>query len=409
MEIYLVGGAVRDRLLGRKVTERDYVVVGATPADMRQLGYRQVGKDFPVFLHPKTADEHALARTERKSAGGDGTPVVHAEPDVSLKEDLFRRDLTINALAEDADGNIIDYFGGRDDLENRLLRHVSPAFEEDPIRVLRIARFMARYHGLGFRVADETLELMRRMVEQGRLDNLVPERVWQEIAKALGETKPSAFFDTLRQCRALVRVLPELDRLWGVPQPKLWHPEIDTGVHVLMVLDTACELSDDPAIRFAALTHDLGKGTTPVEILPSHRGHEERGVELVKQVCERLRIPNRFCDLARLVARYHGLIHRADELRAATVLKVLEAADAFRRPHRLDGLLLSAEADYRGRGGFHERPYPQAEQFRQWRELANTVDINAVIASCDKPVLIPDAIRQARISAIKQSKQLTNP
>ncbi len=400
LEIYLVGGAVRDRLLGRAVTERDYVVVGATAQQMLDRGYRQVGKDFPVFLHPETSDEHALARTERRSRPG-SVPVVHADPGVTLQDDLWRRDLTVNALAEAADGSIIDPFGGLGDLELRLLRHVSTAFEEDPVRVLRVARFMARYAGLGFQVAEETRALMSDMVQRALLDELVPERVWQEMAKALLEEKPSAFFETLRDCGALARIFPELDDLWGVPQPPHWHPEIDTGVHTMMVLDMARGLSDDSAVVFAALCHDLGKAETPDEILPSHHGHGERGVSLVDRVCGRLRIPSRQQDLARLVARYHGYVHRAGELRASTVLKVLTAADAFRRPQRLDGLLLACEADYRGRGGFEQRSYPQAAAFKAWARAAAAVDSAAVAAACKRPELIPDAIAQARISAIK--------
>jgi tRNA nucleotidyltransferase (CCA-adding enzyme) len=400
LEIYLVGGAVRDGLLGRAVRERDYVVVGATPKRMLAEGFRQVGRDFPVFLHPQTGDEHALARTERRSSPG-AEPQVHAEPGVTLRDDLWRRDLTINAMAEAADGRLIDPYGGLEDLRQRLLRHVSPAFEEDPLRVLRVARFMARYADLGFRVADETRALMGDMARRGQLDALVPERVWQEMAKALSEERPSAFFQTLRDCGALVRIFPELDRLWGVPQPPRWHPEVDTGVHTMMVVDMARRLCDDPAVVFAALTHDLGKGETPADILPSHHGHEERGVRLVEQVCGRLRVPTRHRDLARLVARYHGCIHRAGDLRASTVLKVLTGADAVRRPQRLEDLLLASEADFRGRSGFEDRPYPQAGAFRTWGRAVAEVDAAAVAAECRQPERIPDAIARARIAAIK--------
>jgi len=402
METYLVGGAVRDRLLERPVVERDYVVVGATPEEMLRLGYQQVGKDFPVFLHPETKDEHALARTERRSAGGTSTPVAHADPAVTLEQDLSRRDLTINALAETADRQVIDYFGGLRDLEQRILRHVSPAFAEDPIRILRVARFMARYAALGFEVADETLELMRSMVAAGAVDNLVPERVWQELAKALEEPRPSRFFETLRSVGALAVILPELDRLWGIPQPACWHPEIDTGVHTMMVLEMARTLSDDPAVLFAALIHDLGKGETPADILPSHHGHEERSARLLEGICERLRVPNRFCDLGRLVALYHGKIHRTEELRASTLLKILQAADAFRRPERLEGLLLAAEADYRGRKGLQQRPYPQAAHFRACYQAAAAVDTATVAADCKRSELIPEAIYRARVAAIKR-------
>jgi len=409
VEIYLVGGAVRDRLLGRPVSERDYVVVGATPEQLRALGFLQVGRDFPVFLHPQSRAEHALARMERPSAGRPVPPVVHAAPDVSLRDDLQRRDLTINALAEDAQGRVIDHFGGQRDLELRLLRHVSPAFAEDPLRILRVARFMARYGALGFRVAEETQALMRSMVAAGALDGLVPERVWQELVKALGEARPPLFFETLRACGALVRILPELERLWGVPQPPRWHPEIDTGLHTMLVLQMARRLSDDPAVVFAALTHDLGKGETPREIWPSHRGHEERSVRLVEQVCRRLRSPTRYCDLARLVARYHGNIHRATELRPGTVLRILRATDAFRRPQRLEELLLACEADYRGRTGFAERAYPQGEQFRTWMRAAAAVDSAAVAAGCARPGLIGQAVARARLRAIKEASPPPDP
>ncbi|WP_295401771.1 multifunctional CCA addition/repair protein, partial [uncultured Thiocystis sp.] len=331
LNTYLVGGAVRDRLLGRAVTERDFVVIGATVDDLLQRGFQQVGKDFPVFLHPETKDEYALARTERKTAPGYHGFAVHADPDVTLEQDLLRRDLTINALAQPESGEIVDPYGGLADLEARLLRHVSPAFVEDPVRILRVARFAARFADLGFRVADETRELMRAMVDAGEVDALVPERVWQELARALGEDRPSRFFEVLRDCGALARLLPELDRLWGVPQPIQWHPEIDTGVHVMLVLDMAARLSADLEVRFAALCHDLGKGTTPPDILPSHKGHEGRGAALVDVLCDRFKIPNRCRELARITARDHGLVHKVDELRAGTILDLLEGADAIRR------------------------------------------------------------------------------
>jgi tRNA nucleotidyltransferase (CCA-adding enzyme) len=401
LEIYLVGGAVRDRLLGRPVQERDYLVVGGTPEQMRDLGFLQVGRDFPIFLHPQSRAEYALARTERHSTGRQAAPLVHAAPDVTLQDDLRRRDLTINALAENAQGQVIDYFGGQRDLELRLLRHVSPAFAEDPLRILRVARFMARYGALGFRVAEETQALMSSMVAAGALDTVVPERVWQELVKALGEVRPPLFFETLRACGALSRILPELERLWGVPQPPRWHPEIDTGLHAMLVLQMARSLSDDPTVIFAALTHDLGKGETPPEIWPSHRGHEERSVRLVEQVCRRLRAPTRYRELARLVARYHGHIHRAPELRPGTVLCILQAVDAFRRPQRLEDLLLACEADYRGRTGFAERPYPQRSQFRRWAHAATAVDSATLVAANARPELIGQAVARARLRAIK--------
>ncbi len=402
MDVYLVGGAVRDALLKRPVREHDYVVVGATPEQMLDLGYRQVGRDFPVFLHPHSKEEYALARTLRRSVGGAKT-VVHAQPGVSLRDDLHRRDLTINALARDKEGRLIDYFGGLEDLRNRVLRHVSPAFIEDPIRILRLARFMARYADLGFRVADETQALMADMARNGALDALVPERVWSELDKVLREAHPARFFVTLRECGALQVVFPELDRLWGVPQPPHWHPEVDTGLHTMKVVEVARRLSDDTAVLFAALTHDLGKGETPVDILPSHHGHEQRGVKLVEDLCRRLKAPVRHCDIARLVARHHGLIHRAGELRASTVLKVLEQADAFRRPERLDALLLASEADFRGRGGFEQRPYPQADRFRAWRQAAAEADTEAAIASCADPQQVGEAVARVRLAAIKKT------
>lgn len=401
MKVYLVGGAVRDRLLGRPVSERDYVVVGATPRDLLDLGYRQVGRDFPVFLHPQTNEEYALARTERKTGRGYHGFVVHAEPDVTLAQDLARRDLTINALAQDESGSLIDPFGGAEDLRRRILRHVSPAFAEDPVRILRVARFAARFAHLGFRVADETLVLMREMVKGGEADALVPERVWQELAKALGEADPSVFFTTLRACGALARLLPELDRLFGVPQPVRWHPEVDCGVHTMMVVDRAAQLSQDTAVRFAALTHDLGKGATPAEILPSHRGHEARGVLLIDGLCERLRVPKRVRDLARLTARYHGLVHKVAELRAATVLELFEGADAFRRPERFEQMLLACEADYRGRTGYEGRDYPQRRRLARLLEQTQALDLGRIAKTAPSPARVPQRIRAARIAAIR--------
>ncbi len=399
-EIYLVGGAVRDRLLGRDIEERDYVVVGATAGEMRDLGFRQVGRDFPVFLHPVTRDEYALARTERKTAPGYRGFVVHAERSVTLRQDLERRDLTINALAEDRHGNLVDYFGGRRDLEERLLRHVSPAFAEDPVRILRVARFAARFDDLGFAIADETLELMGRMVREGEVDALVPERVWQELEKALGEARPARFFEVLRQCGALARLFPEIDALFGVPQPRQWHPEIDTGVHTLMVLDAATRLSPRTEVRFAALTHDLGKGETAAEMLPSHKGHEERGVRLVETLCARYRAPARFHDLAVLVARLHGRVHHAEDLGADEILDLLEAADAIRRPERFEQFLLACEADFRGREGFQGRAYPQAALLRQFVAAALSVDTAALARGERDGERIRQGIRRARVRAI---------
>lgn len=398
---YLVGGAVRDRLLGRPVDERDFVVVGATPEALLSRGFRQVGKDFPVFLHPDTHDEYALARTERKTAPGYHGFQVYADPDVTLEADLQRRDLTINAMAEDANGALIDPYGGLADLRARVLRHVSPAFAEDPVRILRVARFAARYADLGFGIAPETQALMRTMVDAGEVDSLVPERVWQELARALCEDRPSRFFEALRDCGALAPLLPELDRLWGVPQPAKWHPEIDTGVHVMMVVDMAARLSPDLGVRFAALCHDLGKGTTPVEILPSHKGHEERSVVLLEQLCARLRVPVRHRELARITARYHGLVHKVEELRAATILDLLEGADAFRRPERFRRMLIACEADFRGRAGYAERHYPQGEILRRLHAMAAAVDTAAIARAARESSSIPQRIHAARVGAIK--------
>ena len=346
-------------MLGLPVKERDWVVIGATREELLRAGYREVGRDFPVFLHPQTHEEYALARLERKVAPGYRGFTVEFGPEVTLEQDLGRRDLTINAMAQSGDGTLVDPHGGKRDLEARLLRHVSPAFVEDPVRVLRVARFAARFAPLGFRVAPETNELMHAMVERGEVDALVAERVWQETDKALREQGAAQFFRVLRACGALRSVYPEIDALFGVPQPGQWHPEIDTGVHTLMVLDQAAQLSSDPKVRFAALVHDLGKGTTPRAAWPSHHGHEQRSVELIENLCERLRVPGEYRDLSVIVARYHGNAHRAFELRPKTILEMLEKADAFRRPERFAQVLLACEADSRGRLGLEQTPYPQ--------------------------------------------------
>jgi tRNA nucleotidyltransferase (CCA-adding enzyme) len=373
MKIYLVGGAVRDALLNYPVVERDWVVVGARPEELLQQGYQQVGKDFPVFLHPKTKDEYALARTERKQGHGYSGFAVDCDPTVTLEEDLLRRDLTINAIAQDADGNLIDPYGGQADIEQRLLRHVSDAFVEDPLRILRTARFAARYAHLQFTVAPQTLTLMADIVAQGELAHLPPERVWVEMEKALGERNPEVFVQVLRDCGALAKLLPEVEALFGVPQPAAHHPEIDTGEHVLMCLQQAAALSPDTGVRFAVLVHDAGKGATPQDEWPRHIRHEERGLKLIAQACERLRVPKRHSELARTVCAQHTLCHRALELRGKTVLKLLNATDALRRPDRFESFLLACEADARGRLGLEHREYPQADYLRRAREVAQGV------------------------------------
>lgn len=400
MNIYLVGGAVRDRLLGLPVRERDWVVVGATPQQMQELGYRQVGRDFPVFLHPDTGEEYALARTERKTGPGYTGFEVHASPEVSLEQDLQRRDLTINAMAEDTQGNIIDPFGGREDLQQRCLRHVSPAFSEDPVRILRAARFAARFGVLDFRVSDDTNELMRAMVADGEVDALVPERVWQETEKSLTESVPRRFWEVLRECDALAVIFPELDRLFGVPQPAQHHPEVDSGIHSLMALDQAVRLSADPQVRFAALVHDLGKGLTPEQEWPRHLRHEHRGQAPVRELCQRLRIPNAYRDLALLVTRYHLDCMRIAELRPETVVKLLDSLDAWRRPERLQSFLLACEADARGRDGFEDRPFPQREQWQQAWARAAAVDAAALAATGLKGREMQQALYQARVKAV---------
>jgi tRNA nucleotidyltransferase (CCA-adding enzyme) len=375
MKTYLVGGAVRDKLLGYPFHEKDWVVVGATPETMQQQGFTPVGKDFPVFLHPKTKEEYALARTERKTGRGYAGFSFYCGEDVTLEDDLIRRDLTINAMAEDENGQVIDPYGGQQDIANKKLRHVSNAFLEDPVRILRIARFAARYHHLGFTVADETNMLMREMVNNGEVDHLVPERVWKEMERALGEAAPEIFIQSLRDCGALARLFPEIDALFGVPQTAIHHPEIDTGIHTLMSLQQAAKMTTNVCIRFATLLHDLGKGTTPKEEWPRHIAHEERSIALVKKLCDRIAAPKDYKELALIVAQWHTHCHRALELKPATLLKTLQMTDAFRRPERFDQFLQCSEADARGRTGFENRDYPQANYFRG--ALATCQGINA--------------------------------
>ena len=399
MKVYQVGGAVRDRLLGLPVQDRDWVVVGATPEDMDACGFRRVGRDFPVFLHPDTGEEYALARTERKTAPGYRGFAVRASPEVTLQEDLRRRDVTINAMALDEQGTLIDPYGGREDLRRRLLRHVSPAFAEDPVRILRVARFAARF---GFSVADDTRALMRAMVESGEVDALTPERVWGELERALGEREPPRFFEVLRGCGALARLFPEVDALYGVPQPLEHHPEVDTGTHVMLVLGQATRLSRDPRVRFAALVHDLGKGATPGAEWPRHVGHEARGAALVEGLCDRYRAPREYRDLGVLTARHHGQCHRALELRPSTVLRLLEALDALRRPDRFERFLLACEADFRGRPGYEDRPYPQADYLRAARTAAAEVAVRPLLErGLDGPALAEE-LRSLRVAAIHQ-------
>jgi tRNA nucleotidyltransferase (CCA-adding enzyme) len=397
MKTYVVGGAVRDRLLGLPVADRDHVVVGATPDEMIALGYQPVGRDFPVFLHPVTHEEYALARTERKSGRGYTGFVVHAAPEVTLEEDLARRDLTINAMAEDADGRLIDPYGGRRDLDARLFRHVGAAFAEDPVRILRVARFAARY--ADFDVAPETLALMRQMVDAGEVDALVPERVWQEVSRGLMEKRPSRLFEALRACGALVRLFPEIDRLFGVPQPPEHHPEIDTGVHVMRVVDWAAARGYDLPVRFAALTHDLGKGVTPSRFWPKHHGHEAKSVELVRALCERLRVPAECRDLALIVARDHGNAHRALELRPSTLVELFERVDAFRRPERFEQFLQACECDFRGRPGYDEKPYPAPDYLQSALAVARAVDAGAAARRAG-PARARPAVFEARAQAL---------
>lgn len=406
MKIYLVGGAVRDELLGRSVTEKDHVVVGATPGDMRARGFKPVGKDFPVFLHPDTGEEYALARTERKSGHGYHGFVFHADSDVTLEEDLARRDLTVNAMAQDEDtGEIIDPFNGRSDLESGLLRHVSEAFVEDPLRVLRVARFAARFHERGFRVADETRELMAAIAGRGELEYLTPERVWKETERALMEDRPDVFFEVLNDCTALEHVFPELAALRGVPQPEAHHPEVDTFVHQLLCLQQAARLELPLAARFAVLVHDLGKATTPESEWPQHIAHETRSEKLAQQCAERLRVPGECRDLGMLVARWHTHAHRALELKPGTLWKLFKALDVRRRPERLELFLGACEADARGRTGLEDQPYPQADFLRGAAEALHNVDIAALREKGLEGPKLGEAIEQARIRALKEFKQ----
>lgn len=399
MKIYCVGGAVRDALLGLPVKDRDWVVVGASPEAMLAQGFKPVGKDFPVFLHPHSHEEYALARTERKTAPGYAGFVFHTDAAVTLEEDLARRDLTINAIARAEDGSLCDPYGGQQDLAARVFRHVSPAFAEDPVRILRLARFAARF--TDFQVAPETLALMREMVAAGEVDALVPERVWQELARGLLEARPSRMIAVLRDCGALARLLPEVDRLFGVPQPANYHPEIDCGAHVLMVIDEAARRDQPLPVRFACLLHDLGKGVTPAEVLPHHYGHEAASARLVEQVCARLKCPAECRDLALMVAREHGIVHQALEVRAATAVKLVERCDGLRRPERFMAMLDACACDHRGRAGRGDQPYPQQERWLAALAAVRGVDAGAIARGLADKARIPSEVHRARVAAVK--------
>ena len=404
MKIYLVGGAVRDQLLNLPVKDRDWVVVGATPKTLLQQGYQQVGKDFPVFLHPDTHEEYALARTERKSGSGYTGFTCYAAPDVTLEDDLQRRDLTINAIAYSAKGEYIDPYHGIDDIHAKLLRHVSDAFSEDPLRVLRVARFAARFAPLGFTIAPETMSLMQEMTNSGELNALTAERVWKETEKALHSQAPQVYFEILHQCGALKILFPEINALFGVPAPKKWHPEIDTGIHTMMVLAMASRLTDDIAVRFSALCHDLGKGVTPVENWPHHHGHGPAGVPLVEALCQRYRIPNQIRDLAKLAAKYHDHLHRIEKMRPSKIIRLFDAIDAWRKPERIDQLAIISEADARGRQGAENLPYPQGIFFRQAFKIANQVDVKSIDSRGLKGSAIREALTKQREVAIIEWK-----
>ncbi|WP_158966880.1 multifunctional CCA addition/repair protein [Paraglaciecola sp. L3A3] len=405
MQQYLVGGAVRDKLLGRPIKDRDWIVVGSTPAQMLDLGFQPVGADFPVFLHPKTKEEYALARTERKIGAGYTGFSCDASQEVTLEEDLLRRDLTINAMAMDDNGNIIDPYNGQTDLANKQLRHVSAAFSEDPLRVLRVARFAARYHDLGFNIATETLSLMQQMVESGELNHLTAERVWQETARALLEDHPEVYFENLRRCGALNVWFSELDILWGIPNPAKWHPEVDTGIHIMMVLQQVAKLSDKLPVRYAALVHDLGKGLTPIDNWPSHHGHEKLGLSAIRELSARLKAPNDCRELGLLVSEYHSHVHRAFDLKPSTILGMLNRCDVWRKPERFADLLLACKADARGRTSFENIPYEQADYIWQAYQAAVKVDIKLILDKGFSGAQIKKQLDQQRINVIAEMKK----
>ena len=403
MRIYLVGGAVRDKLLDYPVIEHDWVVVGATASDLLDKGYKQVGKDFPVFLHPKTSDEYALARTERKSGSGYYGFDIFASKEITLEEDLIRRDLTINAMALDNEGQLFDPYNGNQDIQDKILRHVSPAFSEDPLRVLRVARFAARYHHLGFAIADETMNLMTELSQSGELKALSAERVWKETVRAIGEKSPQIYFETLKNCGALKDWFPELDCLWGIPNPEKWHPEIDTGIHTMMVLEQCALLTDDCETRYAALCHDLGKGITPEEHWPSHRGHEKLGVPIIDNLSKRLKAPTSYVQLAKIVSEFHLHLHRVEELKPKTIVKVLEHTDAFRKPERFEKFILACEADYRGRTGFEKLDYPQSEIMKKALSASLNLSTKTIIEQGFTGKQIGEQIHQQRVRLVANS------
>lgn len=411
MKIYLVGGAVRDQLLGLPVKDRDWIVVGADPATLLSLGYQQVGKDFPVFLNPKTKEEYALARTERKASAGYTGFICDFSPTITLEQDLIRRDLTINAMAQSEDGEIIDPYGGKQDLENRILRHISPAFSEDPLRVLRVARFAARYHSLGFKISSETLALMAELAQSGELQHLTAERVWLETEKALNEKNPEIYFETLHKTGALSVLFPEIDALYGVPNPVKHHPEVDSFIHTMLVLKQAVNLTENnpilnkSAVRFAAICHDLGKALTPQNILPHHYGHEQAGIKPTRSLCKRLKVPNYFQELAELTCEFHTHIHKAFELRAETVITLFNRFDVWRKPQRFQEFLQVCLADTRGRTGFETKDYPQIDYINQLLQAANEVDVQQVIANGFEKQAIRNELTKRRILAVKQTKE----
>lgn len=405
MQVYLVGGAVRDKLLGLEIKDRDWVVVGANPTQMLDLGYQQVGADFPVFLHPKSKEEYALARTERKTAQGYNGFECYAAQDVTLEQDLLRRDLTINAMAMDENNKIIDPYNGQQDLANKQLRHVSAAFVEDPLRVFRVARFAARYASLGFTIAPETMLLMQEICHSGELSHLSAERVWQETARSLCGPTPDIYIEVLRQCGALDIWFPELAKLWGIPNPEKWHPEIDTGIHTLMVLQQAQKLSDKLTVRFAALVHDLGKGLTPETQWPSHPGHEKSGLEAVNALCKRIKVPNDCRELALMMSEYHSHVHHAFKLKPSTILKMFNHCDPWRKPERFKEFLIACEADARGRTGFENREYPNSNYIWQAYHVASQVDVKAIVASGLVGEAIKQRLNELKIKAISTLKE----